>query len=120
MAFMISVTKSGLSGLTNAYTSVKSAYGSPAIMGASRWLDAPARGVLRRVPANRPAVAARPPTRARGRFTADSFYASTEVLQLLKPTDACGQGASTNLGRVLNPRVRRVGTTGDHGRINGE
>src|SRR3954452_6070641 len=36
----MSVTLSGLSGLTNAYTSVLSARGSPAINGASRWLDA--------------------------------------------------------------------------------
>jgi hypothetical protein len=38
----INVTVSGASGLTNAYRSVLSARGSPAISGASRWLDAPA------------------------------------------------------------------------------
>ena len=36
------VTVSGLSGLTNAYTSVLSAVGSSPISGASRWLEAPA------------------------------------------------------------------------------
>src|SRR5215467_11355419 len=34
------VTVSGLSGLRNAYTSVRSALGSSEISGASRWLDA--------------------------------------------------------------------------------
>src|SRR3954453_1721133 len=38
----MSVTVSGLSGLTNAYVSVLSARGSPEINGASRWLDASA------------------------------------------------------------------------------
>src|SRR5438128_4925763 len=68
MAFMIRVTESGLSALRNAYTSVRSAYGSPAIMGASRWLDAPAGREVSRVPARRPADTATPPARARGRF----------------------------------------------------
>src|ERR1043166_3606564 len=36
------VTRSGLSGLRNAYTSVRSALGSSEISGASRWLDADA------------------------------------------------------------------------------
>src|SRR3954454_4379382 len=40
--FATSVTVSGASGLTNAYVSVLSARGSPAISGASRWLDASA------------------------------------------------------------------------------
>ena len=39
MKFAMSVTASGLSGLTNAYTSVLSATGSFEISGASRWLD---------------------------------------------------------------------------------
>ena len=38
--FARNVTVSGLSGLRNAYTSVRSALGSSAISGASRWLDA--------------------------------------------------------------------------------
>ena len=42
--FATSVTVSGLSGLVNAYTSVLSAFGSPAISGASRWLEAVADG----------------------------------------------------------------------------
>src|SRR5262245_30308895 len=69
MAFMMKVTVSGASGLTNAYRSVRSAYGSPAIAGASRWLDAAVNGALASVPASRPAEAARPPRKARGRFT---------------------------------------------------
>src|ERR1700738_4591096 len=109
MAFMISVTKSGLSGLTNAYRSVRSAYGSPAIMGASRWLDAPATGLLRRVPANRPAVAARPPTRARGRFMLTLFlplfFSAAEAARHAWPARVVQPGP-----QVLSPRVRRVGT----------
>src|SRR5919202_513860 len=68
MAFMMRLTVSGLSGLTKAYTSVRSAYGSPAIMGASRWLEAPAGTEAISVPASRAADTATPPARARGRF----------------------------------------------------
>jgi len=39
MKFAISVTRSGLRGLTNAYKSVLSASGSALIIGASRWLE---------------------------------------------------------------------------------
>src|SRR5262249_29004709 len=39
--FATIVTVSGLSGLTKAYRSVLSNSGTPAISGASRWLDAP-------------------------------------------------------------------------------
>src|SRR5438309_1608684 len=49
------VTESGLSGLTKAYRSVLSAVGSPAISGASRWLDArPLSGVSARPTAATP------------------------------------------------------------------
>src|SRR6476619_7585873 len=41
MKLLMIVTLLGVSGLTNAYTSVLSACGSAAINGASRWLDAP-------------------------------------------------------------------------------
>src|SRR5713226_719054 len=40
MKFAMSVTRSGLRGLTNAYRSVLSARGSWLMSGASRWLDA--------------------------------------------------------------------------------
>src|SRR4051812_33059073 len=69
MAFMMKVTVSGASGLTNAYRSVRSAYGSPAIAGASRWLEAAVSGALSKAPARSPADAARPPMNVRGRFT---------------------------------------------------
>src|SRR5215207_5533963 len=68
MALTMKVTLSAASALTNAYRSVRSAYGSPAIMGASRWLEAPTNGVPRR-PTSNPAVAAKLPISAIGRFT---------------------------------------------------
>src|SRR6266567_64507 len=68
MAFMIRVTESGLSGLTKAYTSVRSAYGSPAIMGASRWLEALVASGVTSVPTSKPAEATAVPTTERGCF----------------------------------------------------
>ena len=51
------VTFEGSSGLTNAYRSVLSAAGSPAIWGASRWLDASAPPAAEAVMASAPASA---------------------------------------------------------------
>src|SRR5215472_13983227 len=60
------VTVSGLSGLTNAYTSVLSIAGSAATSGASRWLDAtaaPGPNPYRPTPATMPVAARMIPAR---------------------------------------------------------
>ena len=87
--FATSVVVSGLSGLTNAYTSVLSNCGCPEMSGASRWLDAlavPGSSAVTPTAAS-PPVASAPQTR---------------VARLLRPTNPLVKGVMPS---VLCPKA---------------
>src|ERR671935_223570 len=118
----MSVTVSGLSGLTKAYTSVLSADGSLLILGASRWLEAPT-GAPARPPAITPRVSATEPTIAKGRFIARDLlshrryvrsrrvdHAPTALVLRLRQHRPVPNESPDRVERILEEGLQRVQT----------